>query len=611
MHGLTPVPELFRAQATKTPQACAVREGGREMRYAELDGRSARLAGSLHARGVGRGQLVMVILDRSAELVVALLGVLRAGAAYVPVSPDDPAERVGFLLADARPSLVITSSRRAEDLPALDGYPLHLVDGEATAAGEPLADERADGPGPRPTLRDAAYAIYTSGSTGRPKGVVVEHGALSAYLRHATTHYPSLAERALLHSSVSFDMAVTSLYGPLLTGGTVDVVDLREIGASPVHTAPGSSGPGFLKVTPSHLALLRALPGCASPTGHLVIGGEALTAAQLEPWWAEHRGVTVVNEYGPTEAAVGCCVHRAEYPAGREDGAAGSSPHVPIGRAVAGVRLHVLDERLRPVASGGTGELYISGDQLARGYLGRPAATAAGFVADPFGPAGGRLYRTGDLVRARSEGELEFLGRADDQIKVNGYRIEPAEIQGVLSGHTSVAEAFVTVRGREAGSPRLVAYVVPAGVPADGSGPLDRDALREFAAARLPAHMVPAALVPLEALPLTPNGKVDAAALPDPAVAHEGAAGAGTGCGPATTPEEQTLCRLVADLTGVPSAGVDDDFFKLGGSSIAAARLVTRARREGVGLTLQAILKGRTVRRILARGNGPGPGNPR
>ncbi|WP_326668661.1 non-ribosomal peptide synthetase [Streptomyces sp. NBC_01257] len=588
MHGLIPAPELFGAQAAKTPGAVAVRDGDRCLGYAELDALSARFAASLTARGIGRGDLVAVILDRSAELVTAILAVLRSGAAYVPVSPEDPTERVGHLLDDAHPSLVITSSRHAKDLPALDGRAVHLVDEPLGAAGDP------DTPVPRIEPRDAAYVIYTSGSTGRPKGVVIEHAALSAYLQYATGHYAGLAERALLHSSVSFDMAVTSLYGPLLTGGTVDVVDLREIGASPVHSAE-NAGPAFLKATPSHLALLRALPAFASPTAELVVGGEALTTAQLDPWWAEHPEVTVVNEYGPTEATVGCCVYRAT----REQAAAEAGPHVPIGRAVPGIRLSVLDERLRPVAPGATGELYIAGDQLARGYLGRPAATAAGFVADPLGRPGERLYRTGDLVRERADGNLEFLGRADDQIKVNGYRIEPAEIQSVLTGHGGVTEALVTVRGREAGAPKLTAYVVPS----DGGGPLDAEELRVFAAARLPAHMVPVGFVPLDALPLTPNGKVDQDALPDPApveVAPES--------GP-TSQEEQTLCRLAAELAGVASLGPDDDFFRLGGSSIAAARLVTRARREGVAVDLQTVLKERTIRRILARATGT-HGNP-
>ncbi|WP_242889908.1 non-ribosomal peptide synthetase [Actinomadura litoris] len=574
MHAEFLLPEMFAARAAKDPDAPAVRDGDHALTYAGLDARSARLAGSLNARGIGRGHLVAVVLDRSADLVATLLGVLRSGAAYVPISPDDPSERTRFLLEDAAPSLVITSPRhapglrRVHDGPVLDGTP------EPAETQAPL---------PRVTPSDAAYVIYTSGSTGRPKGVVVEHGALAAYLDHVVTAYPSIAERALLHSSVSFDMTVTTLYGPLVTGGAVEVVDLRALGADPAR-ADGTDRPGLLKVTPSHLPLLTASPPWCSPTGHLVVGGEALTSAQLEAWWERHPDVTVVNEYGPTEAAVGCCAAHL-----RRDDLHGMS-RVPIGRPTAGTRLHVLDERLEPVTDGASGELYIAGAQLARGYLGRPATTAAAFVADPSGPPGARMYRSGDLVRALPDGRLEYLGRVDDQVKLDGYRIEPGEVEVVLTEHPGVARAVVTARSACSGGPRrLVAHVVPAG------DRLDLDDLRRHAADRLPAHMVPADLVPLPELPLTANGKVDTAALPA-APARTGNGGAAPG-----TAEEETLRALVADLTGAAAVGPDDDFFQLGGTSIGAAKLVTRARRASIPLTVQDVLTKRTVRRMLAQ----------
>jgi acyl-coenzyme A synthetase/AMP-(fatty) acid ligase len=318
-------------------------------------------------------------------------------------------------------------------------------------------------------------------------------------------------------------------------------------------------------------------------------------AAQLQPWWDEHSGVTVVNEYGPAEASVGCCAYPAQH------GSVADGMRVPIGRPAPGTRLYVLDERLKPAPAGEAGELHIAGTQLARGYLHRPGGTASAFVADPFGPRGGRMYRTGDLVRERPDGTLEFLGRADDQIKINGYRVEPGEIQAVLTDHTMVAQVFVTFRARGSASPRLTAFVVPADVNAR----LDLDELRQLAATRLPEYMVPLDFVSLPALPLTANGKVDQDALPDTPPRNGNDGDNATG---ARTPEEALLCRMVIDLTGVSAVSIDDDFFRLGGSSIAAARLVTRARREGIGLTLETVLKGRTIRRMLARS---GAGHPR
>jgi amino acid adenylation domain-containing protein len=573
-----PVPEAFAVQATKNPEALAIRDGATELDYRELDSRSARLARSLIDRGIGRGHVVAVVLDRSAELVVTLLAVLRSRAAYVPISPDDPADRIGVIIRDARPSLVITSARHAGALPSLDPGVVRLLNEQDGADHEA---ETGTLPSLLPT--DAAYVIYTSGSTGRPKGVVVEHGALSAYLDHATVAYPSVAGRALLHSSVSFDMTVTALYGPLITGGAIELADLRTLGGTRRGEAI-SGQPTFLKVTPSHLPLLKTLPAWCSPADHLIIGGEALTTAQLESWRAEHDSVTVVNEYGPTEATVGCCTHPLR------PGEAADGPRIAIGLPTPGTRLYILDQRLKPVPAGTPGEVHIAGAQLARGYLGRPGTTASSFVADPFGPPGERMYRSGDLVQARPDGQLEFLGRVDDQIKINGFRIEPAEIEVVLAEHDRVTQAVVVVRGADPGPRRLTAYVVPH----DGNDQLDLDELERYAASRLPRHMVPVDFMPLPAVPLTANGKVDHAALPAPPSRND------SGAVPAMTPEEKLLCQLVVDLTGVPSAGIFDDFFKLGGTSIAAAKLVTRARRIGIGLTVEDVLTKRTVQRMLA-----------
>ena len=586
------VPDLFAEQVRATPDAVAVVHDGQESTYRQLDARAARLAAVLADKGAGPGVLVAVMPDRSADLVAALLAVLKTGAGYVPIAADDPARRIAHVLADSAAPLVLASGEAART--ALAGADpgvcvLHLGSPETEGlldAGDPAGTAYSafsPSPAPPPRHDSTAYVIYTSGSTGTPKGVVIEHRALNAYLDHARTHYPATAGRTLLHSSVSFDLAVTSIFPPLTVGGSVEVVDLLAL-ADGRALPPGFRKPTFLKVTPSHLALLRRLPAACSPSEQLVIGGEALLGAALETWQAEHSGVGVVNEYGPTEATVGCCVYPVDPGSRLEPGA------VPIGRAVEGTRLYVLDDARRPVPDGTTGELYIGGTQLARGYLNRPGLTAERFVDDPSGGQGARMYRTGDLVRTRPDGELEYLGRIDDQVKVNGYRVELGEIEAVLAGSPLVDQAAVVPAADDTGSTRLTAYVVAAAGAA-----VDAVELRRYLAETLPPYMVPAAFVPMTGLPLTANGKLDRAALPGP----EAAGPAGSGARP-TTPEQELLCRIIGETVGAERVGIDDDFLALGGTSIAAARVVTRARKAGLRVGLMDVLRKRTVRDILA-----------
>lgn len=587
------VPELFAEQARATPDAVAVVHDGRELTYRELDDRAARLAGVLAAKGVGPGALVAVMLDRSTDIVAALLAVLKTGAGYVPIAIDDPARRIAHVLADSAAPIVVASGEAARTVLAgtdTGARVLHLESPETEGlldACDPAGSVYSafsTSAAPPPEDDSTAYVIYTSGSTGMPKGVVIEHGALNTYLDYARTHYPAAAGRTLLHSSVSFDLAVTSIFPPLIAGGSVEVVDLVSLadgGALP----PGFRKPSFLKVTPSHLALLRRLPGECSPSEQLVIGGEALLGAAVEAWRAAHPGVSVVNEYGPTEATVGCCVYVVEPGRRLEPGA------VPIGRAIEGTRLYVLDDARRPVPDGEIGELFIGGAQLARGYLNRPALTAERFIDDPFGePGPGRTYRTGDLVRTRPDGELEYLGRADDQVKVNGYRVELGEIEAALAGSPLVDRAAVVPSPDDAGNTRLTAYVV-------GAAQADVDAveLRRFLAKTLPQYMVPAVFVPMADLPLTANGKLDRAALPGPETAEPTRSGVGP-----MTPEQELLCRIIGETVGAEEVGIDDDFLALGGTSIAAARVVTRARKAGLQVGLMEVLRKRTVRDILA-----------
>ncbi|MFD3471226.1 amino acid adenylation domain-containing protein [Streptomyces sp. NPDC058682] len=568
------LPDLFEAQVARTPNAPALVEGESTLTYAELNARANALAHDLIAAGAGPERLVGVVLPRSADLVVALLAVAKSGAAYVPIDPEYPAERIGFMLSDAAPELVLADSRTAAAVPA--GVRVLLVTAERGAA---TTDPRDSDRRAALTAANPAYVIYTSGSTGRPKGVVVAHSSVAVYLEYAREHYPSVADSALLHSPVSFDLTVTALYAPLVSGGCVRVTALEGPGS-------GAPCPAFLKATPSHLALLGLLPEEFSPTGELVVGGEMLLGEVVEEWRRQRPGATVVNEYGPTEATVGC----VEYRIG--PGEAVPAGPVPIGRPMWNSAIYVLDAALQPVPVGVPGELYIAGTQLARGYLNRAALTAERFVADPYGAPGARMYRTGDLGRWQADGDLDYLGRIDDQVKLRGFRIELGEVESALARCPQVARAAAVVREDQPGHRQLVGYVVP-----DEGGALDEEALRGRLAGLLPEYMVPAAVVVVDALPLTPNGKLDRKALPAPDFTS--GADASADAAP-RTPREEKLAALFAEVLGCEAVGIHDSFFELGGDSIVSIQLVARARRLGLALSPKDVFEHKTVAAIAA-----------
>ncbi|MFF2014310.1 amino acid adenylation domain-containing protein, partial [Streptomyces sp. NPDC058195] len=572
------LPVLFEEQVRAVPDAPAVVCGEVSLSYAELDGRVNRLARLLVSRGVRPESRVVVALPRSAEVVVALLAVLKAGGAYVPVDPEYPAERVRYMVEDSAPVLVL-STRGALDDVTVTGTPVVLLDEPdvlaelATLAPEPL--------GVVPDLSSVAYVIYTSGSTGRPKGVMVQHRSMGAYLLHNRELYDGADGSTLVHTSVSFDLTVTALFTPLVSGGFVRLGELAE-----------AEGASLMKMTPSHLLLLEGLDTSVAPSRTLLVGGEALSGELLGRWRERHPDVTVFNAYGPSEATVNCCEWRLEPGDATPRGA------VPIGRPFPNTRVYVLDGALRPVPVGVPGELYVAGKPLARGYLDRPALTSERFVACPWG--GGRMYRTGDVVRWRAGGVLEFVGRADDQVKVRGYRIELGEVEAALNACEGVAAAAAAVREESAGDRRLIACVVP-----EAGAQLTPSALRTALGHRLPDHMVPAISL-VEELPLTPNGKVDRAALPAP----DSGDMAELARGP-RSPREEILCGLFADVLGVERVGIDDGFFDLGGHSLLATRLVSRLRSVlGVELSIRQLFETPSVAGLARVLDGAATGRP-
>ncbi|WP_328952343.1 amino acid adenylation domain-containing protein (plasmid) [Streptomyces sp. NBC_00184] len=577
------LPELFREHVRATPDLVALVCGDVSLTYAELDARSNRLAHALIARGAGPERLVAVSLPRSAELVVAILAVLKTGAAYVPVDPEYPAARIAYMLDDAGPALVVTDAHSGGRLPDAGTVGRLVLDEPGTAtlvAGCPASD-----PTPAVGPSHAAYVIYTSGSTGRPKGVVATHGGLLDVLTdHRLVQFAPLLEerrrlRVALTTSVSFDASWNQLLA-LFAGHELHVLD-HATWTDPEAFVDYAAcrGLDYIEATPSYLHVLVAHGLLDHPQGRpalIAAGGEAVP----EQLWKRLRaagGSSCLNLYGPSE----CTVNSVTAPTA-------SSPHPVIGRPVTNARLYVLDASLRPAPAGVRGELYIAGAGVARGYLNRPDLTSGRFVADPFGPSGTRMYRTGDLVRWNPDGNLEFLGRTDDQVKVRGFRIELGEVEAVLAEHPGIARAAVTVRNDE--EPLLVAYVVPA-----AGHDVRADALRARLREQLPEHMVPSSFVVLDALPLTPNGKLDRHALPAPG--HQPVA---PGRAPRTS-VEHLLSGLFAEVLGLPQAGVDDDFFALGGHSLLATRLIARARSVlGVELRLRDLFDAPTVAELAA-----------
>ncbi|KAA6214828.1 amino acid adenylation domain-containing protein [Streptomyces albofaciens JCM 4342] len=578
--------ELFEAQADRTPGADAVRCGDVCLSYAALDARANRLARLLRTHGVGPESYVALALPRSVDLPVALLAVAKTGAAYLPVDPDHPADRLAHVFTDAAPVCVLTTAALAPRLPGTGAVQVVLDAPDTTAALAALPDGRLTGPEqPVGTTPDSpAYAIYTSGSTGRPKGVVVSVGNLVNFLGAMREVFaPRPSDRLLAVTTIAFDIAGLEMYLPLICGASVHLATSEEVRDTPRLAALlTSSGATLMQATPS---LWQGLADQFPEALHglrVLVGGEALPTPLARALAAHAAGVT--NLYGPTETTIWSTLADVTG-----EGAA------PIGRPIGNTRAYVLDARLRPVPPGVPGELYLAGRGVARGYRGRPGVTAGRFVANPFGGTGTRMYRTGDLVRWRADGQLEFVGRVDHQVKVRGFRIELGEIESALAGHPAVGQATALVREDRPGDRRIVAYVVPA----HGGAAPSPAGLRRHAATLLPEYMLPTAFVVLDALPLTPNGKVDRAALPAP----DGAPG--TGGREPRTAREEILCGIFAEVLGIERAGLDDDFFELGGHSLLATRLTGRVRAAfGVELAVRDLFEAPTAAGLAGRLDG-------
>ncbi|ORW10796.1 non-ribosomal peptide synthetase, partial [Mycobacterium kyorinense] len=556
------VPVLFSEQVARAPEAVAISCQGHTMTYRELDEASNRLAHLLVAHGAGPGQCVALLFSRSVEAIVAIVAVLKSGAAYLPIDSGLPSARIGFMLADAAPMAAITTTALADRLsgqevavidiadPRIDAYP-------ATGLAAPAVDE-------------IAYLIYTSGTTGVPKGVAISHRNVTQLLETLDAGLPAAGVWSHSHS-LAFDVSVWEIFGALLRGGRVVVVPESVAGSSEdLHAALVDERVDVLTQTPSAVQVLSP-EGLASAA--LVMVGEACPAEVVDRW---APGRVMVNAYGPTETTMCVAISAPLTP--------GSG--VPIGSPVSGAALFVLDGWLRPVPVGVVGELYVAGAGVAFGYVGRGPLTASRFVACPFGSAGSRMYRTGDLVRWRADGQLDYLGRVDEQVKIRGYRIELGEVQAALAGCDGVQQAVVIAREDQPGNKRLVGYVTGTADPAQIRGAL---------AERLPAYMVPAAVMALDTWPLTPNGKLDTRALPAPEY-HD------AGYRAPTTPTEEILAGIYAQVLGLERVGVDDSFFDLGGDSISAMRLVAAINANlDAGLSVRAVFEAPTVAQLAPR----------
>ncbi len=586
-----PVHRLFERVAARSPERSAVAGPERVLAYGELDRAANRLAHHLRELSAGSRAPVGLCVERTPEMIVALLAILKSGAPYLPLNPEHPPARIEHQLREAGARVIVSEAAIADHLPKPEALVCIDRDADAIAARPESAPEDSS------LAEEVAYIMYTSGSTGTPKGVKVTHGNLAAYTlgiieRLGIGEDPEL--RFGLVSAISTDLGNTAIFPTLASGGCVQVFsDAAVTDASSLATELGGERLDALKITPSHLrALLGGDAAAVLPQRWLLVGGEALSWELAERVREIAPACRLINHYGPTEATIGCCAHAVET-SRRSDTAT-----VPIGTPLPGVTAHVLDARLEPLPAGVPGELCIAGGGLAAGYVDSRAEDQARFAT---GPDGERIYRTGDRVRRLRDGAIEFLGRLDEQVKIRGYRVEPGEIEAALREHPTVAQAAVAAQDDGRGALELVAYLVATSAPSV-------EELRAFLASRVPDHMIPSTFATLPALPLTPSGKVDRRAL---AAAAEGIAERGTDYVAPRDEIEAEIAAIWQELLGVERVGVMDDFFALGGHSLLATQAIMRIRRSHGDVPLRALLAAPTVAtlaeavRAASRTDGP------
>lgn len=576
--------QLFEEQVEKTPDAVAVVFENEQLTYSELNTRANQLAHYLQQLGVKLEVPVGICVERSLEMVIGLLGILKAGGAYLPIEPTYPLERQAFILKDAQTPVLLTQQHLAANLPT-SATQVICLDTDWQIINQQSTNNLVSDI----TTLNLAYIIYTSGSTGKPKGTLIHHQGLVNYLSWCSQAYGvEQGTGTIIHSPLGFDLTITSLFSPLLVGNQVEILSPDQGIETLANALRDRSNLSLVKITPAHLKLLCQILSPQSAAGRtraFIIGGENLLAEDIAFWREFAPETMLVNEYGPTETVVGCCIYKVPT---KEN----LSTSVAIGEPIANTQLYVLDQHCQPVPIGVVGDLHIGGLGLARGYLNQPQLTAQKFIPNPFSQTPGeRLYKTGDLARYRADGVLEYLGRIDDQVKIRGFRIELAEIQSVILEYSGVKEAVVIAREDVPGNKRLAAYIVW-----NAESPSSIDVMQSFLQEKLPDYMVPSVFVPLKELPLTNNGKVNTKALPAP---EQVRAESGTFV-PPTTPTEKLLAEIWTQVLRVERLGIHDNFFELGGDSILSIQIIAKANQAGLQLIPKQMFDHQTIAKLAA-----------